>query len=85
MLTSSLARVFGPIIIGHSRPNPDVELTLKETKKQACVIITFIDHYCDLLFNLLCFTFGCRSWRNCCRFLAIIGVASSWITSSQLG
>lgn len=38
MLTSSLARVFGPIIIGHSRPNPDVELTLKETKKQACVM-----------------------------------------------
>lgn len=37
MLASSLARVFGPIIIGHSRPNPDVELTLKETKKQACV------------------------------------------------
>uniref|UniRef100_A0A0P6CLF9 Rac GTPase-activating protein n=1 Tax=Daphnia magna TaxID=35525 RepID=A0A0P6CLF9_9CRUS len=53
MLTSSLARVFGPIIIGHSRPNPDVELTLKETKKQACTMEKLLqipsDYWCRFI------------------------------------
>ena len=53
MFTSSLARVFGPIIIGHSRPNPDVELTLKETKKQAGVILLFTKYvYGNLLSSI---------------------------------
>ncbi|XP_046462589.1 rac GTPase-activating protein 1-like isoform X1 [Daphnia pulex] len=53
MLASSLARVFGPIIIGHSRPNPDVELTLKETKKQACITEKLLqipsDYWCRFI------------------------------------
>lgn len=54
MPVSSLARIFGPIIVGHSCPDPDVQLTLKETRKQHSVSVfsrmkPFNANRCDFL------------------------------------
>ena len=49
MNKSSLARVFGPIIIRHSRPDRELEFSLKEVKKQHLVITQHI------LNNKICF------------------------------
>lgn len=49
MNKSSLARVFGPIIIRHSRPDRELEFSLKEVKKQHLVITQHI------LINKICF------------------------------
>lgn len=37
MLPASLAKVFGPTIVGHSCPDPDPKLALKQLRKQHAV------------------------------------------------
>jgi len=45
MTKSSLARVFGPIIIRHSRPDRELEFSLKEVKKQHLVSFILLFYY----------------------------------------
>lgn len=45
MPVPNLARIFGPVIVGHSCPDPDPESCLRETKKQQFVTLLIFMRY----------------------------------------